>query len=359
MDDVAVPEVPMWYLADSFSTHHDYTAFVQRFSKGYTIDGPDVPEPDVPDEGFRLLRTSLMQSGSAWALSDISAVGSELKSTAQAGQTSEKDASSRPEELLPALLPIFVAAFLDAAPTAFAPGISSSASSDVPLETVLSVTESARDLWRSIMSSRSQADADSAAIPASLTSGVEKLVGYMATYFPFGSDELAKRPMAQELQLQRLNIAYCELVSLLHISQTAAASRKRSVQCEGQATSSKLAAQLQSVQSHIEQILGGTMGTIGSGSLHAQSYVQMLPTIWSLLSSESIAREAVLNLVVRHAIGLSAASGVKKIATGLLIRLIQVSPGMFISDRLADSYTASRPALVSRQLLLALISKKA
>ena len=299
--------MPTWYLRSAFATYHDYIALAHRFDLDEILDDPS-------DEGFRLSTTAILDSDNVWTLSDLSSTGRELRAT-DSDDAGQKGVPSSPAELLASLLPIFVAAFLDAAPTAFAPGTSATASgsaADLPLETVLSVTESARDLWRSSIS-RTQLDTANAALPAGVLSGLEKLVGYMATYFPFGSDELAKRPMAQELQLQRLNIAYCELVSLLHISQPT------------KAKTSRLGAQLQTVQAYVEQVLGGSIGTIGGNSLNAQSYIQLLPTIWSLLSSESIAKEAVLQTVIKHTIGLSAASGVKQIATGFLIRLVRVS----------------------------------
>lgn len=322
VEDLALPGLPTWYLAGAFAAYHDYAAFVQRFSSSSWSTPAGAQQ-----EGFRIASMTVVESTGIRSLSDLSSVSDELRSRPPATEM-HSGSISFPAQLLAALLPIFVAAFLDTAPIAFAPGSAPFATAaDVPLETVLSVTEAARDLWRCCVTDLQTG----CKMPSGLTAGLEKLVGYMATYFPFGSDELGKRPMAQEAQLQRLNIAYCELVSLLHIQQKSSKRTECAAHHQGKDSGVKLANQLQTVQTFVEQVLGGTMGVLGASSLNAYSYVQLLPTIWSLLSSPSVAREAVFEIVVRHAVGLSAASGVKKIATGFLVCLIQVSAAFYTS----------------------------
>lgn len=213
MEEQASPHVPSWFMSESFATSRDYEAFVNLLEvpMDEEVDtvGLDDDRFERPEPSLYLGTTSLLDEADLLGLGAISDISNELLDGKGSlfNSSATRSVPQDPQSLLQVLLPVLLSAFLDAAPSAFSPTSnpsSSSASStsvDLPLDTVVAVTEVARDLWRALLGKRSavsvatgEASADKAF--AEVRKGVEKLVGYMGAYFPFGVEEVGKRTAA-------------------------------------------------------------------------------------------------------------------------------------------------------------------
>jgi len=344
-DEQAWPTVTTWFMASSVATPRDYEAFVNLVNRSDFDEEDAVMLKDGRHDtasSSLYLPSGLLDGGDLLSLGGINDIASELLQDRQHASSDSASGSvpSDPQNLLQVLLPVLLSAFLDSAPSAFSPASTSTASSssnntlDIPLDTVVAVTEIARDLWRALLARQSaQIAAQAGAAPTKafndISRGLEKLVGHMGAYFPFGSDELGRKTNGADGKLQNLNIAYCELVSLLFLTaQTSdAPSSKRSSHSNAKselraaASSGRLSAQL----SHVKRYIAGLMANsktavlpLSGPTLNPHTYIELLPSIWSLLLASSAVREEaeepILHTLVRHFISLSATSGVKKVA---------------------------------------------
>jgi len=132
----------------------------------------------------------------------------------------------------------------------------------------------------------------------------------MSTYFPFTPDYLAKRDVKRESLLQELNLAYCELISilLLALHGTGAANQTRSINSKAKNVPF-LDTQIDRVGNYLVDCLLGevrvvhfaeaavsiqqsaVLGQTSRQPLTASTYSALLPTLWSLLN-QSIAEPA-------------------------------------------------------------------
>lgn len=333
----ALPEVPTWFMAQAFPTQRAYASFVEQVlpkphGKGRSLDMPQ-------DHGSFVASADVLHRERQSALANISDIFVDVSSLGLPND-SVHGLPSSPEQLLRTLLPILISAFLDSGPTAFSPEAaavpSTSTALDSATNTIIAVAQITRDLWRSVLlrSLHSLGSVQSAEI----LSGLEKLVGHMAVYFPFGNDELHKRSSSDSSRLQNLNITFCELVALVGLgSQGQHATEDRPVKEKVRASRNKVDNAKIAMSKYVRSLLAGSQSNSilsTSITLSPQMYAQLLPTIWSLLwtSDESLEEHDILDTVVQHFLALSMTSGVKKLAFKFLMRLLMVR-GMTIACR--------------------------
>lgn len=187
---------------------------------------------------------------------------------------SDEDAfPDSPLKLFRVMNPVLLSIFLDSAPTAFQSEMTSnetvqlaSKEPSTHLGLVWCVGRILCDLWRASVTSNSNI------IPTD-SKNLAHIMEKMSTYFIFGADELNSKNTKTTQLLQDLNLVYCELVSFLVLS-----SKK---------PDTKLLIQLERVASYISQLLTVESDAItlnpSMPALRPDSYVAMLPTIWSLL----------------------------------------------------------------------------
>lgn len=310
-------------MASAFPTQRAFETFLARTAgrEGkVATQYPVVPQ----DHGVPIASTSLLDQESFDLLLSISNVYNSLQGSQSRALNAEQLPQS-PDQLLQTLLPILIAAFLDSAPTAFSPESLSTPATSTVLEaaqnTVLAVANIAMDLWRSHLSMRMHSASSSQ--KDSLQEGLEKLVVHMTPYFPFGHS--AKATPTDEERVQRLNIAFCELVALLSLDNPKIGTVKPRKPSSGR---SKLLSARSATEQYIRQLLSGARSdnVIGTTTvLTAQTYARLLPAIWTLLGdTEASADSTLLDDLLKHFLACPATSAVKRAAFLFLSRLAQV-----------------------------------
>lgn len=335
-DERALPSVPTWFLAPAFPTRRAYDSFIEQIGAG------NHPSPrfsvDYPAQtGCLMDGSSILDQDSHIGLAQIGNIFTELNANGTAMENAQA-LPSTPEQLLKILLPILISAFLDSGPTAFSPEAaaapSTSTAQENALTTIIAVADISRDLWRSILLHDLHRNASNR---AELASSMEKMITHMAVYFPFGHDELTKRSMSDATKLQSLNITFCELVALVGISSRRPSANQSHeggttgmVQSKGSRSKNKTEGALLAMSKYVTSLLGSAKShsILTSGTtVTPQMYIQLLPTIWSLLAESSPATEDedILRVLIRHFLDLSSTSGVKKLAFISISRLLMVS----------------------------------
>lgn len=325
-------------MAPAFPTQRAYQSFIEQIAlQSPVLDtNTDIPE----DHSYAIASTSILRHEKPLALAHISDIFADL-SARDAQRDTAQDLPSSPEQLLKTLLPILVSAFLDSGPTAFSPEASAAPSTSTALEsatnTIIAVAEISRDLWRSVLL-RSMHQSDNIQ-QEEIVSGLEKLVGHMAVYFPFGNDELLKRSTSDSSRLQSLNITFCELVALVGL-----ASQQAPIRSSNPANGSLLVPAANKVRraktktvnatAAMSKYVASLLSSAQSSSILTSAttvtphmYAQLLPTVWSLIwaADQDSPEQNILAILVRHFLDLPPTSGVKKLAFRFIARLLMVS----------------------------------
>lgn len=333
-------------MAPAFPTRRAYESYIEQVgavshqARKYNLDHPLTTSISIAS-------TNILEQENYMGLAQISDIFAELNSEGS-GTINAQDLPSSPDQLLRALLPILVSAFLDSGPTAFSPETAAAPSTSTALEsatnTIIAVAEIARDLWRStLLRDMHQTTSNE---HKDVLSNLEKLIAHMAVYFPFGSDDLLKRTSSDSTKLQNLNITFCELVALVSLAThrpDAALGKKASgseaLLTKPRRSKSKMDNATSAMSKYISTLLQASKSTsiLSSGAtVTPQMYSQLLPTIWSLLwnVSTGFTDEDTLEVVVRHFLDLPSTSGVKKLAFQFVSRLLVVSqPKCYTNER--------------------------
>ncbi|KAH9825234.1 hypothetical protein DFH28DRAFT_20228 [Melampsora americana] len=262
---------------------------------------------------------------------------------------SDEDAfPDSPLQLFRVMNPVLLSIFLDSAPTAFHSEMASheaiplaSKEPSTHLGLVWCVGRILCDLWRASVTSNSN-------INPTDSKNLAHIMEKMSTYFIFGADELNSKNTKTTQLLQDLNLVYCELVSFLVLS-----SKK---------TDTKLLIQLERVASYISQLLLVESNVIkmnpGIPVLRPDSYVAMLPTIWSLLgrrhhtpdldqSKSHNWSDQIMNAFIDHLDHVRSNSEVKTLGISFLGRIIIIDdlPGCNSPFRLESASTETQDKL--------------
>jgi hypothetical protein len=329
-EDRVLPEVPTWFMTSAFPTRRAYESFLEQV-QAVKADAPLYSHELGMDHSTQIASTSLLDQETLLALANISDIYLDLSSSNQSPSNSQ-DLPKSPAQLLKTLLPILISAFLDSGPTAFSPEASATPTTtkamEAALTTVTAVAELTRDLWRATLAQQLQ-EAEFFQ-DKEITAGLEKLVVHMAAYFPFAADELSKRSTAESSKLQNLNVSFCELVALVGMAaQPVSAATLQAARKAPRPSKGKLNSATLSMSNFVSSLLSSSSRSIitSSASITPQLYAQLLPTIWSLLSSSDLddSQQDILNVLLRHFLDLSASSGVKKLAFTFMSRLLVVS----------------------------------
>ncbi|KAI0704957.1 hypothetical protein BC835DRAFT_1315942 [Cytidiella melzeri] len=285
--------------------------------------GENVDEDFLLDNEFATARV-----GNLWAVGDL--VNFVMPSAEASKMTAESSTGIRPEtayviHLLRTLHPIFIATFLDYAPSVFSP---SSTPPETELQTVATIAGIAQCLYGAVILNLNM-DTD-----AELVDNLSALVTHMTVYFPFSVfwPVAAKRDIKVEQTLQDLNLVFCELTSCLILSSASRKSIDRRQTKRRSALGSPSKASPVQIDRVCQYIVGTLKGEIselpGRGSslsrpINAASYVSILPTVWALLNhSEPEHADAVLLAVIEHAAKTSSTSAVKRHTIEFLGRLL-------------------------------------
>jgi pre-rRNA-processing protein IPI1 len=179
-----------------------------------------------------------------------------------------------------------------------------------------------------------------------LLDSLQVILERMTPYFPFLSSPLVRRDVQAsilfvlrlylihsyldqiEQALQDLNIAFCELTSLLIIAYTtphlAPSKHKRR-------DGNSIPMQISLVKDYITRLLSGISMSSHMVGRHitAQDYVALLPTLWMLLNSNMGHSDVdedddTLGALLDHGLQVSSAAAVKRPTVDFLVRLILV-----------------------------------
>ncbi|KAI0062344.1 hypothetical protein BV25DRAFT_1856310, partial [Artomyces pyxidatus] len=329
-----------WFLAPSFTSPSAYEAFdsllrpVPHDSRGAGAPSrrwqPEThPEddaenyPNSPTLDFDLVGTS-------WTLQDLSesmsssAVLVDRLLQIQGGR-SQSEYDSR---LARTLHPVLLNAFLDCSPAVFS---LSSNPPEAELGIILAVAEIHHSLYVALLKNSE--------VGTSTPSGVEGLqtiLSHMVVYFPFRPSSITKRDIKTEQAFQDLNLIFCELASISVLALPPQAADPSSKRFQRKTDTTKRAhgsslIQVEHVGEYVVELLKGEPANSQSLSRHitAQSYVALLPSLWSLLNmggaDHSETSDRVLEATLDHAMRISSSSAVKRPSVEFLSRLVLVS----------------------------------
>ncbi|CAK5281783.1 unnamed protein product [Mycena citricolor] len=260
------------------------------------------------DDEFELLPSVPNLSGLEWILDEVLEVVGRIESDMQ----SSSDITFT-LNLTRTLHSIIISTFLDCAPSVFSPN---GGVEETELALVESVVEIAKQLYSKLLQSK---ELDSEAVFNS-HQDLKAFLGYITPYFPFQT--FGARDIKVEQSLQRLNLMYCELSSLLLLSSRHQPSRR------GKRAVDPLQGQVERVGDFVTSLLRGeaqSSSQLGR-SLNSESYLSLLPTIWALLNTDAPelreTADAVSEAVIQHAIRTSSKAASKLATIQFVSRLV-------------------------------------
>ncbi|KAL7417489.1 hypothetical protein BDY24DRAFT_375058 [Mrakia frigida] len=281
---------PTWFLAPSFSTSASYAEF-ETLLKG--------KKPYVAPMDDWLLSGG----GGGWELGDFGLGGT--SAGAKAGEADEGGNGGgrlgrEAAKLYLTLHPLLVSTFLDTAPTAFSPSGSATSVShaDVNLELVAVVGELLGTLGRTVLR-------DTSEIPkpmfASVKTSLRNLLGHMAVYFPFNSSTFQRRDVKSEALLLSLSLSFSSLVAQVSLTQAHLPPRTKSSNPQERAKALEdCYAKMRKGMANggekklVEQVAEWVAGLLRGENITSsnplgqplppQTYISLLPTVWSLLN---------------------------------------------------------------------------
>lgn len=190
--------------------------------------------------------------------------------------------------------PIFIASWLEAAPSVF---ISTSTISMTPaLELLHEILHLSLILWRSMVESNTIST-----LPKKwLHNHLQTLLRHLTVYFPYGADSFGNRGSKVDDMLQEMNIMLCELTSLYLLARTMQRnntdnSKKLSERQQAKRRKIELEEEQEDVLPEwAEIVVGHVLGALGvdangntvptSSSFRAENLISLLPAIWGLLN---------------------------------------------------------------------------
>jgi len=155
------------------------------------------------------------------------------------------------------------------------------------------------------------------------------LLMHMAPYFPFGDNAITMLDVKTSTAMQNLNLAYCELMSMMVVSEETATPH-RNTSSKGKAKAkvldAALSSQIEKVGEYVVRSLRGEVSTPGrplGQPISATSYLALLPTIWSLLDHrQGTVSPNTVAALLEHSTRTGSASSVKRLAIEFVGRLI-------------------------------------
>ncbi|CCM05152.1 uncharacterized protein FIBRA_07361 [Fibroporia radiculosa] len=339
-----------WFLSASFSSPEAFRAFdtlllpahhpTQASSSGQQHSQTWSEEADMDvhlESSLGHFEHVVASLGAGWTLQDL--VDIDIQDSKRTSEDSSTKVSFA-AHLARTLHSTLISTYLDCAASVFSP---SSPPAENEYQMVLAVGGICRTLYGTIFCEPAEDDT----VRASAGEDLRQILGYLTPYFPFtlGGSNLVKRDIKAEQAFQDLNLIYCELTSFLVLANPQAPRQQRikpvrgrrqrfSAQSRADGFSAPLpTVQVSRVSEYVIQTLRGEVPAGASQTSLARPitptiYLALLPTIWSLLNSprrlpgESDMSDAVLRVVVEHAIKASSTSVVKKCTVDFLARLV-------------------------------------
>ncbi|KAL5533670.1 hypothetical protein ACEPAG_130 [Sanghuangporus baumii] len=365
-DDHTRESFPLWYLSGSFNSPEAFVSFenilsLQRSGQGRPESRlwSGVDEDDFPDH-YPLAGIDVSQSTGDNVL-DVESILAEIERLTHDEGVSER-LDSVDGRLLNSLCrtlhSVLVSMFLDCAPSVFSP---TQASPETELELIHALMMITRCLYGRLLRN-SSVPSDQKEVTRK---DLDAIVTHMSPYFPFGENRMFVSDIKNEAIFGQMNLIYCELFSLRSLDYgtrlqedvygPAIKRRKVGYPMSTVATMAGSGATKQSdrVREYVIRCLSGTNSSPSATnyplgqSLSAQTYLELLPTLWWLLDRQDDNDiSEVLKAVVDHAMKAGSTSGLKPVVTEFVSRLVllQAEPsykgsfriGSFISDELQN-----------------------
>ncbi|KAI0273534.1 hypothetical protein BC834DRAFT_921576 [Gloeopeniophorella convolvens] len=317
---------PTWCFSSAFADPAAYSAFDSQFRPTTRLPSdakpplrlwqPEVdPEDDTEHFVVDLKSVEFENADLSYTLKDLSDAISSLahNDSLQASSQLSDLHGNYEARLARTLHPVLLSNILDSSPSVFNPG-------STPLPTDLGIVSAATNIYHSLYKALlTRADSNSNVILDNL----QQVLDRMSPHFPFRPNPLARREIQVEQAFQELNVVFCELTSLLILSQTTqqATSRKHSVKA--------IQTQISQVKDFVTQLLRGVPSSsqLVGRPIAAQEYTALLPTLWMLLNSDSTDDSVdedhdVLGAVLDHALRVSSAAAAKRPTINFLVRLV-------------------------------------
>ncbi|KAI0315863.1 hypothetical protein OF83DRAFT_1061342 [Amylostereum chailletii] len=316
------PGIPTWYFAPAFSSPEAFQTFDALLRPRSENPNPlrqwksqVESEAGVDGDIFIADLTADIEPQPCWSLQNISDITALTT-------TEEKSYTVYDIKLARTLHPVLLSAFLDCAPAVFSP---SSAPPDPELGVVIAVTDIYRNIYSALFQ-RPEVRIASTVGPA--LEDLQTILGHMTIHFPFQPNGVNKRDVKLEQAFEGLNLAVCELTSLVSL---ASKNKTATIPVKRSRREQALPVQISRVSEYVVRLLAGEPSTSFALLRHifAQTYAALLPTLWALLSGNGPNAEAdpetsseVLYATLEHAMRASSTSAVKRSTVEFIARLV-------------------------------------
>ncbi|KAL5519515.1 IPI1 [Sanghuangporus vaninii] len=366
-DDQTRESFPLWYLSGSFNSQEAFVPFenilsLQRSGRGRSEARlwSGIDEDDFPDH-YPLVGINDSQS-TGDNVFDVESILVEIgRLTHDEGVSERLDFVDGRllNSLCRTLHPVLVSMFLDYAPSVFSPA---QASPETELELIHALMMITRCLYGRLLRD-SSVPYDQKEVTRK---DLDAIVIHMSAYFPFGENRMLVSDIKDETTFEEMNLIYCELFSLRSLDYGTSfqediygpATKRRKVghpkTTVATMTGSGAARQSDRVREYVIRCLSDTNSSPSANnyplgqSLTAQTYTELLPTLWWLLDrQDNDDISEVLKAVVDHAMKAGSTSGVKPVVTEFVGRLVLLQAelsykgsfriGSFISDELQNA----------------------
>ncbi|TDL28320.1 hypothetical protein BD410DRAFT_780804 [Rickenella mellea] len=329
--------IPTWYLSNSFSSWNAFESFDRVLDPTpstsafvWKVDAGDDAEDDFV--GLHPLVHSVDAGCDIFQqLAEVDFDVAHLADMHDVADVVSADEIRVVHSLCRTLQPILIAAFLDCAPLVFSP---SHGSPETETQLICSVVEIICSLYNRLLTERNL----NAAMKADACGNLTALLGHMEAYFPFGENRLVEQDVAIEQALQKLNLMYCELLSLLNLmSQPSTHDQTTKISRRGISRKASLVLKAQAatirtefMSNFVASSLRGEVKTASSPmgqQLSLDMYSGLLPTVWSLINDPSTSQR-VFDALLDHAIRIPSSSVLKRASIEFVSRLylLQTEP---------------------------------
>ncbi|KAG8687126.1 hypothetical protein FRC08_012148 [Ceratobasidium sp. 394] len=291
--------LPTWYFSSAFSSTSAFDSFMSALA----------PQTRPEEHNVMINRFDLV-SGPLGCDLDMLQVDS-----LEVDQTGSGDEGNALNTLASRLHPILTATFLDNAPQ-----LRLDTSSSASVELVVRVMELTKLICGACIRDGNPND--------EIFENLSALLGHMTPYFPFGEvvglgiGEIVNAKTREAMQ--GLDIAYCELVSLLlsrpqqpeQSSKRHQRLKKREVGLSGESSGKQVREVAAYVVKHLRGEIVSTTGF--ASTLSPAAYTTLLPTLWALRGEQDV-----MPTILRHATSVPGGNkAVKRVAVEFVGRIV-------------------------------------
>ncbi|TFK57197.1 hypothetical protein OE88DRAFT_1619628 [Heliocybe sulcata] len=232
-----------------------------------------------------------LDATTSWNLQDISDASALVEMIDHGATESESGVSGRIAHLARALHSTIISNLLDCAPLVFS--LNKGGPPEAELNLIIHIGRIVKILYGALLRDTTLS---LVAHVRQACEDLQQILGYLAPYFPFREQDAMSKPNIKVQQsFQKLNLIFCEMTAtLLHITQNKPSpsepTRRSGKQKASQNSLAVSQLQVTQVCEYVVQLLRGEPMSASSlgRPVTPEVYASLLPTIWSLLSSNAV-----------------------------------------------------------------------